>query len=57
MDGYQQIRPVEAFRALVDAYWINRPGAAGAEESVLPDGCIDLIFRGARKAGGCLRAR
>ncbi|MBA4099034.1 MAG: AraC family transcriptional regulator [Rhodospirillum sp.] len=51
MDGYQQIRPIEAFRALVDAYWINRPGAAGAEESVLPDGCIDLIFHGGAEGG------
>jgi AraC-like DNA-binding protein len=50
MDGYQQIRPIEAFRSLVDAYWINRPGSAGANECVLPDGCIDLIFRGG--AGG-----
>ena len=51
MDGYQQVRPVEAFRALVDAYWINRPGVAGAERHVLPDGCIDLIFRGGPDGG------
>jgi AraC-like DNA-binding protein len=51
MDGYQQIRPIEAFRALVDAYWINRPGVAGAERHVLPDGCIDLIFRGGAEGG------
>jgi AraC-like DNA-binding protein len=51
MNGYQQTRPIEAFRALVDAYWINRPGAAGAEERVLPDGCIDLIFRGGANGG------
>ena len=51
MDGYQQTRPIEAFRSLVDAYWINRPGAAGAEERVLPDGCIDLIFRGGANGG------
>jgi len=51
MDGYQQTGPVEAFRALVDAYWINRPGVAGAEQHVLPDGCIDLIFRGGADGG------
>jgi AraC-like DNA-binding protein len=51
MDGYQQIRPIEAFRCLVDAYWINQPGVAGAEQSVLPDGCIDLIYRGGADGG------
>ncbi len=45
MSGYQQIRPIEAFRALVDVYWINRPDAAGANVRVLPDGCIDLVYR------------
>ena len=49
MNDYQQIRPIEAFRSLVDAYWINRP--AGAEERVLPDGCIDLIYRGDADGG------
>jgi AraC-like DNA-binding protein len=42
---YQQFRPIEAFRPLVDAYWVNRPGAAPFDR-VLPDGCIDLVFRG-----------
>jgi AraC-like DNA-binding protein len=54
MDGYQQFQPIEAFRALIDAYWVNRPEltALGAApfDRVLPDGCIDLIFRGG--AGG-----
>lgn len=44
---YQQFRPIEAFRPLIDAYWINRPDAGSAGlDRVLPDGCIDLIFRG-----------
>ena len=42
---YQQFQPIEAFRPLVDAYWINRPDAAPFDR-VLPDGCIDLVFRG-----------
>jgi AraC-like DNA-binding protein len=52
-DSYQQFRPTPAFRDLVDAYWINRPGGAdGAlSDRVLPDGCIDLIFRGGDGAG------
>ena len=45
MNGFQKIRPIEAFRPVVDAYWINRPDAAGADVCVLPDGCIDLIYR------------
>src|SRR5262245_5192198 len=49
METYQQFRPVEAFGALVDVYWISRPGGA-ADVRVLPDGCIDLVFRGG--AGG-----
>ena len=49
MNGYQQLRPIEAFRSLVDAYWINRPSAAAG--AVLPDGCIDLIFRGGAEGG------
>ncbi|HEV8391855.1 MAG TPA: DUF6597 domain-containing transcriptional factor, partial [Dongiaceae bacterium] len=53
MDRYQQFRPVEAFRHLVDAYWINRPaGTNGAPlDRVLPDGCIDLVFRGGSSGG------
>jgi AraC-like DNA-binding protein len=54
---YQQVRPIAAFRHLVDAYWINRPDAGGAAvDRVLPDGCIDLIFRGDRDGGGRLFA-
>lgn len=51
MHGYQQIQPIEAFRSLVDAYWINRPGGGAADDRVLPDGCIDLIFRGGNGSG------
>lgn len=52
-DSYQQFRPIEAFSDLVDAYWINRPSGAGGalSDRVLPDGCIDLIFRGGSDAG------
>jgi AraC-like DNA-binding protein len=56
---YQQVRPTEAFRHLVDAYWINRAdGTDGANggaplDRVLPDGCTDLIFRNGAD-GGCL---
>jgi AraC-like DNA-binding protein len=58
---YQQFQPINAFRHLVDAYWINRPDPAvsasgGATlDRVLPDGCIDLIFRSGAD-GGCLFA-
>jgi AraC-like DNA-binding protein len=51
MNGYQQTRPIEAFRSLVDVYWINRPSAGAADVRVLPDGCIDLIFRGGAEGG------
>src|SRR5262245_4991327 len=55
-NGYQQFRPSEAFRYLVDAYWINQPDAARAArgapvDRVLPDGCIDLVFRGGANGG------
>ena len=49
MNSYQQTRPIEAFRSLVDVYWINRPG--GGAVDVLPDGCIDLIFRSGAEGG------
>jgi AraC-like DNA-binding protein len=49
-NDYRQIRPIEAFRSLVDVYWINRPGD-GAGVCVLPDGCIDLIFQGGATGG------
>ena len=54
--GYRQFGPAEAFRSLVDAYWINRPEAAGgaSPDRVLPDGCIDLIFRSDEAGGGRL---
>ncbi|WP_119302499.1 helix-turn-helix domain-containing protein [Dongia deserti] len=48
--GYQQFRPIEAFHTLVDAYWTNQPGSA-AFDRVLPDGCIDLIFRSGADGG------
>ena len=51
MNGYQQIRPIEAFSSLVDVYWINRPSDGAADVCVLPDGCIDLIFRGSARGG------
>jgi AraC-like DNA-binding protein len=47
---YQQIRPIDAFRWRVDVYWINRPGEAG-RVCVLPDGCIDLVYRGGADGG------
>ena len=43
---YQQFRPAEPFTSLIDAYWINRPDAGATFDRVLPDGCIDLVFRG-----------
>jgi AraC-like DNA-binding protein len=53
MDGYQEFPPVTAFRSPVDAYWINRPRVNddAAFDRVLPDGCIDLIFRGGSDGG------
>lgn len=51
MSGYQQFRPIEAFRSLVDVYWINRLTAGAADVCVLPDGCIDLVYRGDADGG------
>jgi AraC-like DNA-binding protein len=51
MDDYQQFRPIEVFRTPVDVYWINRPSAGAADVCVLPDGCIDLVFRGSAEGG------
>jgi AraC-like DNA-binding protein len=46
--AYRQYKPSAALSHLVDAYWVNRPEAADAAtfDRVLPDGCIDLVFRG-----------
>jgi AraC-like DNA-binding protein len=49
-NDYDQMRPIEAFRSQVDVYWINRLGGAG-NVCVLPDGCIDLVFRGGADGG------
>ena len=51
--SYRQHAPSAAFRHLVDAYWVNRPGEErGAPfDRILPDGCIDLIFRGGDGGG------
>ena len=49
-NDYRQMRPIEPFRSRVDVYWINRPGD-GAGVCVLPDGCIDLVFRGGADGG------
>lgn len=51
--AYRQHEPDAAFRHLVDAYWVNRPGVvSGAPfDRILPDGCIDLIFRGGDGGG------
>lgn len=45
---YRQHQPCAALKHVIDAYWINRPDLPDAEpfDRVLPDGCIDLIFRG-----------
>jgi AraC-like DNA-binding protein len=55
---YQQFRPIDAFGAIVDAYWINRPSncqpGGTLQTSVLPDGCIDLVFRGGVRGEGRL---
>jgi AraC-like DNA-binding protein len=56
-DRYQQFRPIDTFRPIVDAYWINRRGGFGASDwrdRVLPDGCIDLVFRGGARGAGRL---
>jgi AraC-like DNA-binding protein len=50
-NGYQQFRPSEAFRSVVDAYWINQPDGGVPVDRVLPDGCIDLVFRGGADGG------
>ena len=51
--AYFEFHPVDAFRPLVDAYWINQRDADGgaAPDRVLPDGCIDLIFCGGPGGG------
>ena len=55
---YRQHAPDAVFRPLVDAYWINQPSASDAApfDRILPDGCIDLIFRGDADGGGRLFA-
>jgi len=50
-NGYRQFRPNEAFRSLVDAYWINQRDSCVPVDRVLPDGCIDLVFRSGADGG------
>jgi AraC-like DNA-binding protein len=50
---YRQWTPAGGLQASIDAYWINEPGAAvsmAADGRVLPDGCIDLVFRGVQRS-------
>ena len=51
--AYRQQAPDAVFRPLVDAYWINQPSASDGTpfDRILPDGCIDLIFRGDADGG------
>jgi AraC-like DNA-binding protein len=51
--AYRQHAPSAVFRPLVDAYWINQPSASDATpfDRILPDGCIDLVFRGDADGG------
>lgn len=54
MYRYQQFHPIDAFRPIVAAYWVNRLGdeaATAPQDRVLPDGCIDLVFRGSADGG------
>ena len=48
---YTAFPPSPALRSMVDAYWINEDTSSAidlppAYNRILPDGCIDLIFRG-----------
>jgi AraC-like DNA-binding protein len=45
MTGYRQIAPLDPARSPVDAYWINRCAGDSSFDRILPDGCIDLVFR------------
>src|SRR5262245_60134456 len=51
--AYREFAPNAAFRHRVEAYWINRRDADDAPpiDRVLPDGCIDLVFRGGADGG------
>jgi AraC-like DNA-binding protein len=51
--AYREFQPIAAFRHRVDAYWVNRRDAGdGAPiDRVLPDGCIDLVFRSGADGG------
>jgi AraC-like DNA-binding protein len=51
--AYRQQAPDAVFRPLVDAYWINQPSTSDAApfDRILPDGCIDLVFRGDASGG------
>lgn len=57
MTGYRQYASSDPVRSPVDAYWINRCASDSRGDSsfdrVLPDGCIDLVFR-RDGAGGTL---
>jgi AraC-like DNA-binding protein len=49
---YTQFQPEAGARHIIDAYWINRSSPtvpSRIADRVLPDGCIDLIFRGGNR--------
>jgi AraC-like DNA-binding protein len=51
--AYREFPPIAALRPRVDAYWINRRDAGDGTpiDRVLPDACIDLVFRSGADGG------
>jgi AraC-like DNA-binding protein len=43
---YREIAPPARLRKAVECFWHREPGAVEANGPVLPDGCIDVIWRG-----------
>lgn len=55
--SYEEIPPRRELRSFVECFWTLRPDptAAAAEQRILPDGCVDILFEdGAAKVVGAM---
>ncbi|MFC7342218.1 helix-turn-helix domain-containing protein [Saccharopolyspora griseoalba] len=48
MSGYREWRPPAELRGVVACLWEHGGARTGAEQVVVPDGCVDLIWREGR---------
>jgi len=41
---YQEFAPAKRLQEFVECYWAHQPGSAVPDYTVLPDGCVDIVY-------------